>query len=64
MFLHDCLLACEISTVRTQTLSMIRQRPCVAGLCNEACEQFRPPIALRTDLSHITTEIPVLRMAH
>ena len=28
--------------------------------------QFRPPIALRTDLSHITTElweIPVLRMA-
>ena len=29
--------------------------------------QFRPPIALRTDLSHITTElweIPVLRMAH
>ena len=30
-------------------------------------DQFRPPIALRTDLSHITTalwEIPVLRMAH
>ena len=30
-------------------------------------EQFRPPIALRTDLSHITKElwvIPVLRMAH
>ena len=30
-------------------------------------EQFRPPIALRTDLSHITTElleIPVLWMAH
>ena len=29
--------------------------------------QFRPPIALRTDLSHFTTEfweIPVLRMAH
>ena len=29
--------------------------------------QFGPPIALRTDLSHITTElweIPVLRMAH
>ena len=29
--------------------------------------QFRPPIALRTDLSHITTEfwkILVLRMAH
>ena len=29
--------------------------------------QFHPPIALRTDLSHITTElweIPVLRMAH
>ena len=29
--------------------------------------QFRPPIALRTDLSHITTElweIPLLRMAH
>ena len=29
--------------------------------------QFRPPIALRTDLSHITTElweIPVLRVAH
>ena len=29
--------------------------------------QFRPPIALRTDLSHITKElweIPVLRMAH
>ena len=29
--------------------------------------QFRPPIGLRTDLSHITTElweIPVLRMAH
>ena len=29
--------------------------------------QFRPPIALRTDLSHITTElweISVLRMAH
>ena len=29
--------------------------------------QFRPPIALRTDLSHITTElweIQVLRMAH
>ena len=29
--------------------------------------QFRPPIALRTDLSHITTElweIPVLQMAH
>ena len=29
--------------------------------------QFRPPIALCTDLSHITTElweIPVLRMAH
>ena len=29
--------------------------------------QFRPPIALRTDLSHIATElmeIPVLRMAH
>ena len=29
--------------------------------------QFRSPIALRTDLSHITTalwEIPVLRMAH
>ena len=29
--------------------------------------QFRPPIALRTDLSRITTElweIPVLRMAH
>ena len=30
-------------------------------------DQFRPPIALRTDLSHITTElweIPMLRMAH
>ena len=30
-------------------------------------KQFRPPIALRTDLSHITTElweISVLRMAH
>ena len=29
--------------------------------------QFRPPIALRIDLSHITTELwetPVLRMAH
>ena len=29
--------------------------------------QFRSPIALRTDLSHITTElweIPVLRMVH
>ena len=29
--------------------------------------QFRPPIALRTDLSHITTELwekPMLRMAH
>ena len=29
--------------------------------------QFRPPIALRTDLSHITMElweIPVLQMAH
>ena len=32
-----------------------------------ACVQFRPPIALRTDLSHITTElweISMLRMAH
>ena len=30
-------------------------------------DQFRPPIAVRTDLLHITTElweIPVLRMAH
>ena len=29
--------------------------------------QFRPPIALRTDLSHITTELwemPMLRIAH
>ena len=39
--------------------------------CNEiilrAHQQFRPPIALHTALSHITTElweIPVLRMAH
>ena len=34
---------------------------------NTGLAQFRPPIALRTDLSHITTElweIPVLRMAH
>ena len=32
-----------------------------------AARQLRPPIALRTDLSHITTElweIQVLRMAH
>ena len=37
------------------------------GIPHERFVQFRPPIALRTDLSHITTElweIPVLRMAH
>ena len=36
--------------------------------CNhQYAPQFHPPIALRTDLSHITTELwetPVLRMAH
>ena len=37
------------------------------SLFNTTKCQFRPPIALRTDLSHITMElceIPVLRMAH
>ena len=35
--------------------------------CPIPSPQFRPPIALRNDLSHITTElweISVLRMAH
>ena len=40
---------------------------CYNLLYNVRHLQFRPPIALRTDLSHITMalwEIPVLRMAH
>ena len=40
---------------------------CLPLLSDYLLIQFRPPIALRTDLSHIKTElweIPVLRMAH
>ena len=39
----------------------------IDGVMGSSGGQFRPPIALRTDFSHITTElweIPVLRMAH
>ena len=40
---------------------------CVKSRFVLSSQQFSPPIALRTDLLHITTElweIPVLRMAH
>ena len=46
---------------------IIQLRSLCSTLMNPRDCQFRPPIALRTDLSHITTElweIPVLRMAH
>ena len=60
-----------VHNINESALSIIRillpdTRKTIADWFSPGC-QFRPPIALRTDLSHITTElweIPVLQMAH
>ena len=68
--MYRCKLICcggNIKTVDIERLNdiVIRvERVVGVGL---APVQFRTPIALRTDLSHIKTElseIPMLRMAH
>ena len=61
--LINCLRGCHILTA----CSPGARRGCFLHIVLERVRQFRPPIALRTDLSHITTELwemPVLRMAH